>query len=249
MLTASRATSVTSRRRTRPLLATDDLFVGARTPGVARVTYWDGKGTELAQAVAEHATRHNPVVDEMLRNVTDTAVRTIDESWTISDRIGPMFTIRRYRAADHPSYDVVADDGGVLATFFCDGGVIHQHVIVRDDAAAPVAAVTVHHHVHELRMLHGDRVASCNRVRDPLGNDTSDEVWHLHVEPDTDLMDRRALVAMPLVCHLMAFPKRHIDPDCTLAVAALVVVPPVGAVAIAVERAVDGVLWLRRRLD
>ena len=43
-------------------------------------------------------------------------------------------------------------------------------------------------------------------------------------------MVRRALVTAPLVCHLMAFPKRYFDGQ-------------------GIERAVDGLYWLRRRLD
>jgi hypothetical protein len=67
----------------------------------------------------------------------------------------------------------VGDDDRVAGTFFHEGGLVHQHVIVRDDASAPVA----------------------------------------EIERDTASLDRRVLVAAPLVCHLIGRPKRHFGPD------------------------------------
>jgi hypothetical protein len=47
------------------------------------------------------------------------------------------------------------------------------------------------------------------------------------IERDTASLDRRVLVAAPLVCHLIGRPKRHFDPDSTIAASLLIAVPPV----------------------
>ena len=92
-------------------------------------------------------------------------------------------------------------------------------------------------------------MAACWKEVDSLGGDTHNEVWGVRIERDADLIDRRTLVAAPLICHLIGHPKRHVDPDCAIATALLVTVPPVGAVVIGVERTADGLYWLRRKLD
>src|SRR6266566_1798332 len=51
----------------------------------------------------------------------------------------------------------------------------------------------------------------------------NNEVWRVRIERDAHSLDRRALVATPLVCHLIRHPKRHIDLDCTVATALLLV--------------------------
>lgn len=222
------------------LLDTDDLYVGPRQPG-APITYWNADG-DLA-----HVRSTVPSLTDMVR---DEIVRTVAESWEITDDNGVVFSLHRYEPAEHPSYVVLAPHGAPLATFLCEGGVLHDHVLVRDDAAAPVAEVETRHHSHDLRARGGDRLASCRRVLDTGGNDSTGEVWHFHVEPGDDaVLDRRALLAMPLVCQLVGHPRRHVDPDCTVALILLYVAPPVGATALAVERAIDGLHWLRRKLD
>ena len=228
-------------RERRPLLEPDELFVGAKSTG-APLTYWDNDQRDLAAvAGTEPTTLRDLLSDELVRRTA--------EAWQVTDDRGPVFLVRRYAASDHPSYDIVDPSGDVLATFFCEGGLLHEDVVVRDDATAPVAELRTRRHVHELRELHGLRLASCRRTFDPAGNDPHDEVWSVRIEPHADVLDRRALVAAPLVCHLIGHPKRHIDPDCTIAGALLVTVPPVGAVLIGVERAIDGLYWLRRKFD
>src|SRR5438067_2265066 len=217
-----------------PLLEADELFVGARETG-APLTYWAGK-KDLAWV--------DPL--EPASILTDELVRQTAEGWEVKDGAGPVFALRRYEAADHPSYDVLAPDGTPIATFFCEGGMLHEHVLIRDAATAPVAEMRTRHHLHEITELHGERLAACRRVFDPAGNDTHDEVWGLTIErAAAGPLDRRALVPAPLVCHLIGHPKRHIDPDCMIAGTLPLALPPVGGAMIAVERAADGVYWLR----
>jgi hypothetical protein len=221
----------------RALLEADDLFVGARETG-APLTYWR-KHKDLARVTPA----------EPASVLTDELVRQTAEAWQVTDHAGTIFAVRRYEAAEHPSYDVVDPDGEPLATFFCEGGVLHEHVLVRDSAAAPVAHMDTRRHVHEITELHGERLASCRRMFDPAGNDAHDEVWSVHIEKAGHVLDRRALVAAPLICHLIGHRKRHVDPDCMIAGGLTLAFPPAGLALFAVERAVDGVYWLRRKLD
>ena len=47
----------------------------------------------------------------------------------------------------------------------------------------------------------------------------------------------------------MAVPKRQFDSGSEIAIALVIAVPPVGLVVAAAERAVDGLTWVRRRLE
>jgi hypothetical protein len=225
----------------RRLLQERELFVGAHDRG-APVTYWKPGGERLARVVAL-------ADDDLLAFVKDEIVRDLAEAWDVADDHGTVFSVRRYEASEHPSYDVVDADGQQLGTFFCRGGMLHEHVVVRDETSAPVAEMDTEDHVHELRARHGPKLAACRRTYDPPGNDISDEVWSVTIEPAAGPLDRRVLAAAPLVCHLIGHPKRHIDPDCTISAALLVAVPPVGGAMIVAERVMDGFYWLRRKLD
>jgi len=236
---------VTRRKEHRRRILTEDhLNLGSRTGG-SRITYWTGEGPDLATV--------RPVGDEdlppLVDLVKDEVVRELAEAWDVVDDDGVVFSVRRYKAADHPSYDVVVDDDRVAGTFFYEGGVVHQHVIVRDDASAPVAEIDTRDHVHHLRARHGADLAACRRTYDPSGNDEIGEIWSVDIEGDSGTLDRRVLVAAPLVCHLIGRPKRHLDPDSTIAASLLIAVPPVGGVMIVAERVMDGLYWLRRKFD
>jgi hypothetical protein len=208
------------------------------------MTYWDANGHELARVrpVDDGA---SPIIDLL----ADYTLREPAEAWDVTDRNGVVFSLRRYEGADHPSYDVIVDGDRVVGTFFAEGGLVHQHVLVRDDAAAPVAEMDTHHRVHELRERDGDLLAACRRTVDPLGNDVDDEVWSVDIEAHAGALDRRVLVAAPLVCHLISHSKRQFDPDSTIGSLLLVAFPPAGGILLAVERVMDGLYWLRRKLD
>ncbi len=229
----------------RRLLTEDHLSVGAYEPGET-MTYWDANGHELAR-VRPADDEGVPIVDLL----KDHVAREPAGAWDVTDRHGVVFSLRRYEGADHPSYDVIVDGDRVLGTFFVEGGLIHQHVVVRDDAAAPVAEIETHRRVHELRERHGERLAACRRTVDPLGNDVDDEVWSVDIEPHVGAaaLDRRVLIAAPLVCHLIGHPKRTLDPDSEVAQLLLITFPPAGAVLLAAERVMDGLYWMRRKLD
>jgi hypothetical protein len=232
------------RQRHRRLLTEDHLNVGSRT-GTPRITYWAGTGADLATVRPVGADD----LPELVDMVKDEVIRKLAEAWDIGDRDGTVFSLRRYAGADHPSYDVVVDGDRVIGTFFHEGGLVHQHVIVRDDASAPVAEIETRHHVHHLRELNGAELAECRRTFDPAGNDPTGEIWSIDITGEIGPLDRRVLVAAPLVCHLIAHQERRFDPDSTIAASLLIAVPPVGGAMIVAERVMDGVYWLRRKLD
>jgi hypothetical protein len=80
-------------------------------------------------------------------------------------------------------------------------------------------------------------------------NDEDGEIWSVDIEGDTGSLDRRVMIAAPLVCHLIGHPKRHFDPDSTIAATLLIAVPPVRGALIVAERIMDGLYWPRRKFD
>ena len=232
------------RHHARRLLTEDHLNVGSRTGG-SRITYWTGTGADLATVRAVGGAD----LPELVDMVKDEVIRKLAEAWHVDDEDGTVFALRRYEGAAHPSFDVVVDSDRVAGTFFHEGGLVHQHVIVRDDASAPVAEIETRHHLHLLRERHGAELAECRRTFDPAGNDPTGEIWSVDITDETGSLDRRVLVAAPLVCHMIAHQERTFDPDSTIAASLLIAVPPVGGAMILAERVMDGVYWLRRKLD
>jgi hypothetical protein len=227
-----------------PILTEDHLNVGSRTGG-ARISYWTGTGPDLAIVRPVGADD----LPELADIVKDQVIRKLAEAWDVDDDQSTVFSLRRYEGADHPSYDVVVDGDRVAGTFFHEGGLVHQHVIVRDDTSAPVAEIETRDHVHRLRERHGAELAECRRTYDPSGNDPAGEIWSVDIRGDPGALDRRVLVAAPLVCHLIAHQERTFDPDSTIAASLLIAVPPIGGAMIVAERVMDGLYWLRRKLD
>jgi hypothetical protein len=228
-------------RRRHALLRVDEVLVGSRAVGEP-IAYWDEHGRDLARV---HPTSDPGALQVMAEQV----VHHPAEEWRVGDDNGTIFTILRYDPADHPSYVTVDEDAEPLGTFLCEGGLLHEHVVVRDETSAPVATMRTRHHEHELRALHGPPLATCERVAEHYDDDPLQEIWRLRIETDDDLLDRRVLLAAPLVCALTSHPKRHLDPQCTIAAVLLLTVPPVGAAMLIVEETIDGLYWLRRRLD
>jgi hypothetical protein len=227
----------------RLVLETDHVFVGLRQVGdEALLCFWDDEDRTLA--------RIHPSAGGTLRSAAiDLLAHRPWDEWNVIDDEGIVFRLRRYEAGDHPSYIVVDDNDEPLGTFFCEGGALHEEIVVRDEAAAPVAELSTRHHVHELRELHGSGLASCRRVVDRYGDDPLQEVWELHIESNDDLVDRRVLLAAPMVSALTSHPKRHLDPSCAVAGALLLTVPPAGLALLLFEECLDGWYWIRRKLQ
>jgi hypothetical protein len=226
------------------LLEVDELFVGRPVLG-ADFAYRDASGEVLADVEVLHTPEHAKL-DALLAGES---TRHVDERWVVVHDGEPLFFVEQYRATGGSSYGVFSPDGDSLGTYVSEGGVLHHNVVVREASSAPVATIRVRHHRHVITHANGAEIGYCWRAFVAIGNDEDDEAWGLRLEGDADLLDRRALVAAPLVCHLMAFPKRHFDSGGEIGILLVETVPPVGLAVVVIERTLDGLYWLRRRLD
>jgi hypothetical protein len=226
------------------LLELDEVFVGRPALG-AEFAYRDASDDVLARVEVLHTPENSKLGALMAGEST----RHVDERWVVVDEGGVLFFVEQYRATGRSSYAVFDPDGAALGTYVTDGGVLHRDVVVRESSSAPVARMRVGHHRHVITSASGAEIGYCWRTFSAIGNDDDDEEWGLRIEEEAELLDRRALVAAPLVCHLMAYPKRHFDSGGEIGIILVETVPPVGLVVVGIERTLDGLYWLRRRLD
>ena len=117
----------------------------------------------------------------------------LNERYTVVDQSGAcVFYVERYRAASAPAFTVLDPDGQPLAVYLSD------ERIVRDAASAPVATFND----HELAERDGTVLARCAHT--PVFVQwLVDEEWTLGVGNEPKLLDRRVVVAFPLVCRLL----------------------------------------------
>jgi hypothetical protein len=126
------------------------------------------------------------------------SLRHLDERHTVVDATDvPVFHVERYRAASEPSFAVFEPDGDALAVYRSG-----RPFIVRDGTGAPVARLEERKDRLELVEVGGDAIAQCWRAPIDLGW-MVDELWGLTVLEEPVVLDRRALVAFPLVCRLL----------------------------------------------
>jgi hypothetical protein len=122
----------------------------------------------------------------------------LNERHTAVDVDGaPVFYVERYRAASEPAFGVYEPDGDALAVYLSG-----DPFVVRDGTGAPVARLTEKTDRLELLEVGGGPIAQCWRAPVDLGW-LIDEQWGLTVLEEPQVLDRRALVAWPLVCHLL----------------------------------------------
>jgi hypothetical protein len=225
-------------------LEVDEVYVGSPSLG-AVFAYRDAGGEVLADVEVLHIPEHTKL-DALIAGESR---RHVDERWVVVADEEPVFFVEQYRATGKASYGVFDPDGGSLATFVPEGGIVHREVLVREASSAPVATIRADHHRHVITSADGYEIGYCWREFSSFGSDEDEDVWGLRILEEPDLLDRRALVAMPLVCQLLAYRKRHFDRGGEIGIILLETVPPVGLAVIGVERALDGLYWLRRRLD
>ena len=109
----------------------------------------------------------------------------------------PVFYVERYRAAEKASFGVYEPDGDSLAVYMSG-----DPFLVRDGTGAPVAQLHPRKDRLELVEVGGAAIAQCWRSPLDLGW-LIDEMWGLTVLSEPAVLDRRALVAFPLVCRLL----------------------------------------------
>jgi hypothetical protein len=130
--------------------------------------------------------------------LTGDSLQHLDERHTVLDTSDvPVFYVERYRPGGRPSYGVYEPDGDALAVYLSS-----EPFLVRDGTGAPVARLTTRKDRLELVETGGGPIAQCWRAPLDLGW-MVDEMWGLTVLDEPVVLDRRALVAFPLVCRLL----------------------------------------------
>jgi hypothetical protein len=109
----------------------------------------------------------------------------------------PVFYVKRYLAAAAPAFGVYEPDGDALAVYLSG-----DPFVVRDGTGAPVARLQPKKDRLELVEVGGGPIAQCWRSPLDLGW-LIDEQWGLTVLEEPKVLDRRAMVAFPLVCRLL----------------------------------------------
>jgi hypothetical protein len=121
----------------------------------------------------------------------------LDERHTVIDiHDAVVFYVERYRAAN--SSFVVFDPGGTPLAVYLAG----SPVVVRDGTGAPVGRLSPSRDRYQFVETGGDVIGQC--WREPVYVQwLVDEQWGLTVLAEPAVLERRALVAMPLVCRLL----------------------------------------------
>lgn len=109
----------------------------------------------------------------------------------------PVFYVERYLAATTAAFGVYEPDGDALAVYLSG-----DPFLVRDGTGAPVARLQPKKDRLELVEVGGGPIAQCWRSPLDLGW-LIDEQWGLTVLEEPKVLDRRAMVAFPLVCRLL----------------------------------------------
>jgi hypothetical protein len=155
-------------------------------------------GGELQASVLSQRLGHGEgqgLADAVL---TGDSLRHLDERHTVVDGHDvPLFYVERYRATTSPSFAVYDPAGDALAVYVSD-----EPMIVRDGTGAPVARLRHRSDRLELLETGGDTIAQCWRSEVDLVWMVDDQ-WGLTVLDEPKALDRRALVAWPLVCRLL----------------------------------------------
>ena len=129
------------------------------------------------------------------------SLRHLDERHTAIDADDvPVFYVERYRAASKPAFAVFEPGGDALAVYMSG-----DPFVVRDGTGAPIARLQPRPDRIELVEVGGGLIAQCWQAPLDLGW-LMDDQWGLTVLNEPKVLDRRGLVACPLVCRLLWSP-------------------------------------------
>ncbi len=112
-----------------------------------------------------------------------------------------LFYVERYRATNDLAFTVCAPDALPLATYVRHNGLVHDSVDLRDGTGAPVAGMRWERHRWELIETGGGEIGFCWSQPKMLG-EVVDQDWGLTLFERPDVVDRRGLLAAPVVCRL-----------------------------------------------
>lgn len=111
-----------------------------------------------------------------------------------------QFHVEPYAALERGAWSVCEADGRSLATYVDDG----EAMVVREAASAPVASLRPISSRWEIVETGGESLGFCWREAQ-LFAEVIDERYGLVVFGRPSVLDRRALVAAPLVCWLRSY--------------------------------------------
>jgi len=154
-----------------------------------------GSGEAQATVMEQHlASGGQGLLDAVL---TGDSLHHLNERHTVVEEDGgPVFYVERYRAAAGESYAVFAPDGAPLAEYL-SGDVVE----LRDGTGAPVGFLRRAKDRLEIVERGASVIGQC--WRQPVDLDWMvDDAWGLTVLEEPSVLDRRGLVAAPLVCRL-----------------------------------------------
>jgi hypothetical protein len=124
------------------------------------------------------------------------ALDHLDERHTVVDgNDAPVFYVERYRASSEPAFTVFEPGGAPIGVYLSEG-------VVRDGASAPVARLERKGDGCDLVEADGPVLAKCVRLPVYVQWLVDDE-WTLGVLANPTVLDRRAVIALPLVCRLL----------------------------------------------
>ena len=121
----------------------------------------------------------------------------LDERHTVVDAgDAPVFYVERYQASCEPAFTVFEPGGAPIGVYLSQG------MVVRDGTSAPVARLERRGDNCDLIETDGPVLAKC--IRQPLYVQwIVDDEWTLGVLANPRMLDRRAVIALPLVCRLL----------------------------------------------
>jgi hypothetical protein len=161
------------------------------------LVYVEPGGDLQATVLAQHFGRGQGegLVDALLAR--DSLLHLDERHTVVDEQYASVFYVERYRAASSPSFAVFDPGGAPLAVY-----VSEETLLVRDGTGAPVATVRDGDDLLAVVETGGGLIAQC--WRSPLYLQwLVDDQWSLTVLEEPKVLDRRALVALPLVCRLL----------------------------------------------
>ena len=133
------------------------------------------------------------------------SLHRLDERHTCLDLHDNMlFYVERYRAVPELAFTVFDPSGTPLATYLSSDDLLDREVVVRDGTSAPVATMrAVADHRLDLFDTGGEHLGFCWHEECDLIT-VIDDRWGLVMLEAPHALDRRAIVAAPLVCRLIS---------------------------------------------
>jgi len=133
------------------------------------------------------------------------SLRRLDERHTcldLDDNV--LFYVERYRAVPEPAFTVFDPGGTPLGSYLSSGDLFDHEVVVRDGTSAPVATMRAGADQRlDLFETGGGHLGFCWYEDCDLIT-VVDDRWGLVMLETPRALDRRAVVAAPLVCRLIS---------------------------------------------